>query len=177
MKFEVRKYDFEQALEEFRVTQKALEMAQIKVAQLITNESGFSLTQEPFTSTKLASTQDSLARCVAGYSEYDEFNNEMDLLEHLNIDQHGNNQANLPENAEVLPSQDIEFANALKFLSERFSRIILWFDTKDPRKSYTFTPKELVEQFHQARFIDQSLVNIHKPAVYVKLTLFYLAIR
>ncbi|CAF5136730.1 unnamed protein product, partial [Rotaria magnacalcarata] len=57
-----------------------------------------------------------------------------------------------------------DFANAVKFLADRFSRLILWFDEKDPREKYAFTPKQLVEQFHQAKFIDQSVVNVHKLA-------------
>ena len=57
MKFEMRKYDFEISLEEMRANQKTLEMAQIRAAHLLTNESGFSSTQEPVSSTQLTSTQ------------------------------------------------------------------------------------------------------------------------
>ncbi len=68
-----------------------------------------------------------------------------------------------------LNSDDQEVANSLKLLAERFSRIILWFDTKDPREKYAFTPKELIEQFHRAKFIDRSIITVHKPATYVEL--------
>ncbi|CAF3484690.1 unnamed protein product [Rotaria sordida] len=164
MKFEMRKYDFEQALQEISMNQKAFEIAQVKVAQLIVNESGFSSTQEPLSSTQLTVTQQQAARRSSGYSEYDQLNEEPDLLEYLNIDQHGNKQDESSNSIENLQSDDHEVASALKFLAERFSRIILWFDTKDTREKFTFTPKELIEQFHQAKFIDQSIVNIHKPA-------------
>ncbi|CAF1042294.1 unnamed protein product [Adineta steineri] len=160
MKFDMRKYDFDLALEEIHMNQKALEMAQIKAAQLIVNETGFSATQEPICDTQLNSTQQQTTRRTPGYSEMDQLDEENDLLEHLNIDQLGNNQ----EQTSDVKSDDQAVANALKFLAERFSRILLWFDTKDPREKYTFTPKELVEQFHQAKFIDRSIVNVHKPA-------------
>jgi Rad3-related DNA helicase len=163
MKFEMRKYDFELALDEIHTNQKALEMAQIQAAQLIFDESGFSSTQEPLSSTQ----QQQISRYAAGYSELDQLNEEVDLLEHLNIDQHGNEQEQIINSNQQLNSDDQEVANALKFLAERFSRIILWFDTKNPRQNYTFTPKELIEQFHQARFIDRSIINVHKPAMYV----------
>jgi hypothetical protein len=168
MKFEMRKYDFEVALEELRENQKALEMAQIKAAQLIINESGFSSTQEPISSTQLTANQQQSSRRMPGYSELDQLNEEIDLLEHLNIDQHGNQQEEILNSNQQLNSDEQEIANALKFLADRFSRILLWFETKDPRETYTFTPKELIEQFHQAKFIDRSIINIHKPAVYVK---------
>lgn len=166
MKFEMRKYDFDTALDEFRSNQKALEMAQIKAAQLITNESGFSCTQVPISSTPVNSTQQQLSHRIAGYSEFDEMNEEMDLLEHLNIDQHGNNNNNNNQEqlTNSLSSEDQEVANALKFLIDRFSRISLWFDTKDPKEKYIFSPKDLMEQFHQAKFIDKSTINVHKPA-------------
>ena len=164
MKFEMRKYDFDVALDEFRSNQKALEMAQIKAAQLITNESGFSCTQMPISSTPMNLTQQQAAHRIPGYSELDE----MDLLEHLNIDQHGNNNNNEEESAHSLSSEDQEVANALKFLADRFSRISLWFETKDPKEKYTFSPKDLIEQFHQAKFIDKSVINVHKPATYAK---------
>jgi Rad3-related DNA helicase len=167
MKFEMRKYDFEASLEEIRGNQKTLEMAQIKAAQLLVNESGFSSTQEPISSTQLTSTQQQSARRAPGYSEYDQLNEEADLLEHLNIDQHGNQQDELTTSIPESNSDDQEVANALKFLADRFSRIIVWFDSKDPREKYAFTPKELIEQFHQAKFIDRSIINIHKPATYV----------
>jgi paraquat-inducible protein B len=173
MKFEMRKYDFESALEELRGNQKALEMAQVTAAQLITNESGFSSTQEPLSSTQLTSTQQQTARRAAGYSELDQLNEETDLLEHLHIDQLGNNQEPILDTTnQELNSNDQEVANALKFLAERFSRILLWFESKDPRETYTFTPKELIEQFHQAKFIDRSIINVHKPATYVQKRLF-----
>jgi len=168
MKFEMRKYDFESALEEIRGNQKALEIAQITAAQLIINESGFSSTQEPISSTQLPTTQKQSTRRTAGYSELDQLNEEMDLLEHLNIDENGNNQEEILDKNQELNSENQEIANGLKFLAERFSRILLWFETKDPREQYTFTPKELVEQFHQAKIIDRSIINIHKPAMYVK---------
>ncbi len=164
MKFEMRKYDFESALEEINELQKALAMAQVKVAQLITDESGFSSTQEPLSSTQLTTTQQQSARRAAGYSELDQLNEEVDLLEHLNIDQHGNKQEEISNTNPSLNTDGEEVANALKFLAERFSRILLWFDTKDPREKYTFTPKELIEQFHRAKFIDRSIINVHKPA-------------
>ncbi len=168
MKFEMRKYDFEISLEEIRANQKILEMAQIKAAHLLTNESGFSSTQEPISSTQLTSTQQQTARRTAGYSEYDQLNEETDLLEHLNIDQHGNQQEQITEPIPELDSDVQEIANALKFLAERLSRILLWYDTKNPKEKYTFTSKELIEQFHQAKFIDRSIINVHKPATYVK---------
>ncbi|CAF2940175.1 unnamed protein product [Rotaria sp. Silwood2] len=164
MKFEMRKYDFQQALEEICMNQNALKLAQVKIADLIVNESGFSSTQEPLSSTQLTVTQQQAARRASGYSEFDQLNDETNLLDHLNIDQHGNKQDESSDSVEKLKSDDHEVANALKFLAERFSRIILWFDTKDIREKYTFTPKELIEQFHQAKFIDQSIINIHKPA-------------
>lgn len=165
MKFEMRKYDFEVALEEFHGNQKALEMAQIKVDDLITNEAGFSSTQEPLSATQLTSAQQQSARRVAGYSEFDNLNDEMDLLDHLNIDQHGNVQ----EMSDEIANEDVQaIVAALKFLTERFSRLLLWFETKDPREKYTFTPKELIDQYHEAKFIDRSIVNIHKPATYVQ---------
>jgi len=43
-KFEMRKYDFELTLKEIHANQKAVEMTQIKVGQLLTNKSGFSST-------------------------------------------------------------------------------------------------------------------------------------
>ncbi len=43
-----------------------------------TNESGFSLTLQQST------------RHTVGYSKYDQLNEATDLLEHLNVDQHGN---------------------------------------------------------------------------------------
>lgn len=164
MKFEMRKYDFEVVLEELRGNQNALEMAQVKAADLITTETGFSCTQEPLSITQLTSTQRQSARRCAGYSEVDQLNEEIDLLEHLNIDQHGNLQDTIdpPINADI---QDV--VNALKFLAERFSRLLLWFETKDPREKYTFTPKELIDEYHKAKFIDRSIINIHKPATYV----------
>jgi len=174
MKFEMRKYDFESALEEINELQKALEMAQVKVAQLITDESGFSSTQEPLSSTQLTTTQQQSARRAAGYSELDQLNEEVDLLEHLNIDQHGNKQEEISNTNPPLNTDVEEVANALKFLAERFSRILLWFDTKDPREKYTFTPKELIEQFHRAKFIDRSIINVHKPATYVENLVFFL---
>ncbi|CAF0915962.1 unnamed protein product [Rotaria sp. Silwood1] len=164
MKFEMRKYDFEQALQEISMNLNAFEIAQVKVAQLIVNESGFSSTQEPISLTQLTVTQQQAARRAPGYSELEQLNEETDLLNHLSIDQHGNKQDETSDSMEQLKSDDHEVANALKFLAERFSRIILWFDTKDTREKYTFTPKELIEQFHQAKFIDQSLINVHKPA-------------
>jgi hypothetical protein len=167
MKFEMRKYDFELALEEIRANQKALEIAQITAAQLIINESGFSSTQEPISSTQLTATQKQSTRRTAGYSELDQLNEEMDLLEHLNIDENGNNQEEILDKNQELNSENQEIANGLKFLLERFSRILLWFETKDPREQFTFTPKELVEQFHQAKIIDRSIINVHKPAMYV----------
>ncbi len=176
MKFEMRKYDFESALEEINGLQKALEMAQIKVAQLITDESGFSSTQEPLSSTQLTTTQQQSARRAAGYSELDQLNEEVDLLEHLNIDQHGNKQEEISNTNPSLNTDAEEIANALKFLAERFSRILLWFDTKDPREKYTFTPKELIEQFHRAKFIDRSIINVHKPATYVENLVFFFKI-
>jgi Rad3-related DNA helicase len=169
MKFQMRKYDFDVALDEIRMNQKALEMAQIQTAQLIVNESGFSSTQQPISSTQLTSTQQQSARRVAGFSEYDQLNEEIDLLEHLNIDQLGNNQEQISNSIQELNSDDQEVANSLKLLAERFSRIILWFDTKDPREKYAFTPKELIEQFHRAKFIDRSIITVHKPATYVEL--------
>lgn len=171
MKFEIRKYDFETALDEIRTNQKALEMAQITASNLITSESGFSSTQEPISSTPSTITQQQSARRTAGYSEYDELNEGTDLLEHLNIDQHGNNQNNVLNSNQQLNSEDQEIANSLKFLAERFSRILLWFETKDSKEKFTYTPKELIEQFHQAKFIDRSIVNIHKPATYVEIYL------
>jgi len=165
----MRKYDFDVALDEIRMNQKALEMAQIQTAQLIVNESGFSSTQQPISSTQLTSTQQQSARRVAGFSEYDQLNEEIDLLEHLNIDQLGNNQEQISNSIQELNSDDQEVANSLKLLAERFSRIILWFDTKDPREKYAFTPKELIEQFHQAKFIDRSIITVHKSATYVEL--------
>ena len=165
MKFEMRKYDFEVALEEFRGNQRMLEMAQTKAADLITNEAGFSSTQEPLSATQLTPTQQQSARRVAGYSELDNLNDETNLLEHLNIDQQGN----LQETTDPEINGDVEeVVTALKFLAERFSRLLLWFETKDPREQYTFTPKELIDQYHQAKFIDRSIINIHKPARYVQ---------
>lgn len=165
MKFEMRKYDFEVALEEFRGNQRALEMAQVKATDLITNEAGFSSTQEPLSATQLTATQHQSARRVAGYSELDNLGDEMNLLEHLNIDQQGN----LQETTDPAINGDVqEVVNALKFLAERFSRLLLWFETKDPREQHTFTPKELIDQYHQAKFIDRSTINIHKPAMYVQ---------
>ena len=163
MKFEMRKYDFEVVLEELRGNQKALETAQIEATDLITTETGFSSTQEPLSATQLTSTQRQSTRRTAGYSELDQMDEETNLLEHLNIDQHGN----LQEMADSSINEDVkEAVNALKFLAERFSRLLLWFDTKDPREKYTFTPKELIDQYHQAKFIDRSIINIHKPATY-----------
>jgi len=165
MKFHMRKYDYEAALEEFRVNQNALEMAQIQAAHLLTNGSGFSATQDaPVNSQMSATQQQSFARRVAGYSEYDEMNDEIDLLDHLNIDHlgHDRDQTENPVPTPISDEQDV--ANALKFLIERFTRMIAWFDSKDPRETYTFTPKELVEQWHQAKFIDRSIINIHKSA-------------
>jgi hypothetical protein len=60
-------------------------MTQIKVGQLLTNESGFSSTQK-----SLSSAQQQSTRRTAGYSEYEKLNEETDLGKHLNIDQHGN---------------------------------------------------------------------------------------
>jgi hypothetical protein len=165
MKFELRKYDFEVALEEFRGNQRSLEMAQVKVADLITNEAGFSSTQEPLSATQLTSTQHQSARRAAGYSEFDHLNDEMNLLDHLNIDQQGN----LQETSDPEINGDVQEAvTALKFLAERFSRLLLWFETKDPREQHTFTPKELIDQYHRAKFIDRSIINIHKPATYLQ---------
>ncbi|UJR30615.1 hypothetical protein I4U23_018140 [Adineta vaga] len=165
MKFEIRKYDFETALDEIHMNQKALEMAQVEAAQLIVNELGFSSTQEPISLTQSTTNQQQSARRIPGFSEYDQMNEETDLLEHLNIDQLGNKQEEgIPDSIQQISSDDQEVANALKFLAERFSRILLWFDTKNPRENYTYTPKELVEQFHQAKFIDRSIINVHKPA-------------
>ena len=163
MKFEIRKCDLERALDGMRTNLEALEIANIKIAQLIMNESGFSSTQEPFSSVQLQSI-DRTSR----YVEYDQLNEEADLLEHLNIDQHGNRQEQGSCPSEKVNSDSHEIANLLKFLAERFSRILLWFDTKDPRQKYTLTPKELIEQFHQVKFIDQSTITIHKPATYIK---------
>jgi hypothetical protein len=167
MKFEMRKYDFDTASEEIKMNQKALEMAQIQAAQLIVDESGFSSTQEPISFSQSTSTQQQSTRRIPGFSEYDLLNEEPDLLQHLNLDQLGNQQEPLPTAVPPLNNDDQEVANALKFLAERFSRIALWFDMKDPREKYTFTPKELIEQFHQAKFIDRSIINVHKPATYV----------
>lgn len=165
MKFEMRKYDFEVALDEIRTNQKALDMAQVKTAQLITNESGFSSTQEPISFTQATATQQQSSRRAAGYSELDQLNEEMDLLEHLNIDQHGNNnQEEMMDSNQQSNSEVQEVANALKFLAERLSRILLWFETKDPREKYAFSSKDLIEQFHQMKFIDRSVINVHKPA-------------
>ncbi|CAF3501536.1 unnamed protein product [Rotaria socialis] len=165
MKFEVRKYDFEQALQELCTNQKVLDLAQIKIAELIVNESGFALTQEPLSSSHLTSSQRESTHRASGYSEYDELNDDTDLLDHLRIDQHGNQHETIPETNDKVTSEYADFANAVKFLAERFSRLILWFDEKDPREKYAFTPKQLIEQFHQAKFIDQSVVDVHKPAV------------
>ncbi len=164
MKFEMRKYDFEVALEELCANQKALEMAQVKAAHLITTETGFSLTQESTQSP--SSTQQSTTRRSAGYSEFDQLNEEMNLLEHLNIDEHGNGQEMIDQPPSDSDCQEI--ANELEFLAKRFSGILLWFESKDPREKYSFTPKQLIEQYHQAKFIDRSIINIHKPATYVK---------
>jgi Rad3-related DNA helicase len=164
MKFEMRKYDVELALDEIRMNQRALEMAQVQAAKLITNESGFSSTQEQFSSTQLTSTQQQSTRRAPGYSELDQLSDETNLLEHLNIDQHGNKQEQIINANQQLNSDDQEVANALKYIADRLSRIILWFETKDAREKFVFTPKELVEQFHQAKFIDRSTINVHKPA-------------
>ena len=164
MKFELRKFDFELALDEIRVNQKALTLAHIQAAHLLTNGSGFSATQEPILDTQLGPTQQSSTRRAAGYSELDQLNDEMDLLEHLNIDQHGNNHGDVPDHLQPPVSEHEEVANAVKFLGERFTRVLRWFDSKDPRENYIFTPRELIEQFHQAKFIDRSIITIHKPA-------------
>jgi hypothetical protein len=155
MKFEMRKYDFEAALDEIRVNLKTLELAQIRAAQLLTDESGFSLTQDTH-----LSTQDPGARRNAGYSELDELEMDIDLLQHLNIDQPIPSAA-AAENP-LTDGQDI--ANALKFLTERFSHILLWFESRDPRETTVLTPKELAEQFHQVKFIDRSVIQIEKQA-------------
>lgn len=166
MKFQMRKYDFEAALDEIRMNQKALEMAQIQATHLLTNESGFSSTQETTAESQMSSTQQALGRRAAGYSEFDQMNEEMDLLDHLNLDPLGHDQDPTGNPLASTNSEDQDVANALKFLAERFSRVIAWFDSKDPRESYTFTPRELIEQLHQAKFIDRSIITIHKPATY-----------
>ncbi|CAF1225283.1 unnamed protein product [Adineta ricciae] len=165
MKFDLKKYDFEAALNEMQMNQKALEMAHIEAAQLIIDETGFSSTQNPISSTQLTANQQQSARRIPGFSEYDQLNEEPDLLEHLNIDQLGNIQEQaVPDSVQQLSSDDQEIANAMKFLAERFSRMILWFDTKNPRENYVYTPKELIDQLHQAKFIDKSIVDVHKSA-------------
>ena len=68
----MRKYDFELTLEEIRANQKAHGRDQIKVGQLLPNESGFSLTQESLSSTHR----------TAGCFEYDNQNKKTDLFEH-----------------------------------------------------------------------------------------------
>jgi hypothetical protein len=166
MKFDMRKFDFESVLDDIRSNQKALELADLQIAQLLVNDLGFSATQEPLSSAQVPSGQKAKAtHRAAGYSEYEQLNEELDLLEYLNIEQHGNDhdQENHPIQT---PSADEDVANALKFLDERFSRIIAWFDSKDPHETYIFTPKELIEQFHHAKFIDRSIINIHRSATY-----------
>ena len=164
MRFDMRKYDFESALDEIRLHQKALEMAQVQAAHLLVNESGFSSTQEQPVSTQLSATQKQSARRIAGYSEVDQLNEEMDLLEHLNLDQQGNHHQE-PVVDPLLPvtSEEQEVCNELKFLADRLARMVAWFDSKDPRQSYVLTPKELIEQLHRARFIDRAIINVHKP--------------
>lgn len=164
MKFDMRKYDFESALEEVRIHLQALEVAQIQAAHLLVNGSGFSSTQEQPVSTQLSSSQQQSARRIAGFSEFDQMNEEVDLLEHLNLDQQGNHQDPSANPVPPASSDDQEVANELKFLADRLSRMIAWFESKDPRQAYVLTPKELIDQLHQAKFIDRSIVNVHKPA-------------
>ena len=164
MKFELRRYDFEAAIEEFHVNERTLKLAQIQAANLLMNESGFSSTDEFSSSTQLSSSQEKLSRFAAGYSELDRLEEETDLLDHLNMNQQEEIDGKPNESGQLANAEVQEIANALKFLADRFARAVLWFDSKDARESHNFKPKDLVEEFHQAKFIDRSIVNIHKPA-------------
>ncbi|CAF0914356.1 unnamed protein product, partial [Didymodactylos carnosus] len=155
MKFKFTKYMFELAFKELKANLEAVDIILHNSRQqpskpLVNANSGLQQTQ----------TQ----RRGAAYSELDTIIEQNDLLDHLGIDQFGN-MAQLPplqsvNNITNSTSDEEQLQDSIKFLVERFNRLLVWFDTKKPEETITFNAMDLVTEFHHVKFIDKTLINI-----------------